>query len=207
MTYRVTAGLSVFSFHKWRQRFRWMIWPLKNTPFLCLEKFLGCFCSKLWVIIHVHCDAQLDRFCSIWLNLSREYSPVHFTIHPAASISSHAISRHQWPSSTGSHSCPCNNISSAVFDSWCNTLKLFFSSISLFSSVHLLNGVFKVFSSRVWTSFSWALTSVFQLFCDHPHHCGLSGCLASLSWPLRSFCLRITRLLIWSLLKFFLSLC
>lgn len=27
-----------------------------------------------------------DQFCSIWLNLRREHSPVHFRIHPATSI-------------------------------------------------------------------------------------------------------------------------
>lgn len=55
-------------------------------------RFLGCFCSVLWIIVHLHCGELSDHFCSICLNLGRECNSVHVTIHPAASISSHSIS-------------------------------------------------------------------------------------------------------------------
>lgn len=47
----------------------------KAVTFLCLEKLLGCFCSLLWLSIHLHCELQSYQFCSICLNLSREYIP------------------------------------------------------------------------------------------------------------------------------------
>lgn len=63
--------------------------PLFCWPHLSLEILLGCFCSLHYGIIHLHCEAQSNQFCSIWLNLTREYSPVH----PAASISRHTINK------------------------------------------------------------------------------------------------------------------
>lgn len=87
----------------------------KNVPFLYLQKLWGCFCSMFGVIIHSHCTGLSDQFCSIWLTEQR-VGPVHFRIHPAASISSHISNKHQWPCSTGSHACSCNNIAFTMFD-------------------------------------------------------------------------------------------
>lgn len=66
----------------------------KAVTFLCLEKLLGCFCSLLWLSIHLHCELQSYQFCSICLNLSREYRPATSIIN---------INKHHWHGSTGSH--------------------------------------------------------------------------------------------------------
>lgn len=63
-----------------------------RKTFVC---FLGVFCSTIWVIIHMYCEALSNQLCSICLNLSRELSPLHLGIHPAASISSQLINKHQ----------------------------------------------------------------------------------------------------------------
>lgn len=60
-----------------------------SLPWEILELLFHMF----WVIIYLHCEALSNRFCSIWQNLSREYSPEHFWSHPAAFISSHVIIR------------------------------------------------------------------------------------------------------------------
>ncbi len=39
--------------------------------FFLLLKFLGCFCSMFWVIIHLS-----NQLCYIWLNLGRQYIPI-----------------------------------------------------------------------------------------------------------------------------------
>lgn len=64
---------------------RWLIWPLKNISFHCLEKLLLCFCCHFGSSSIYTSEMLPDQFCRIWLNLSRVYIPVH-------SISSHIIS-------------------------------------------------------------------------------------------------------------------
>ncbi len=54
-----------------RIQVRWLTWPLHNCPLLSLQKLFGCFCSMLWVIVHLHCEAPSNEFWSIWLNMSR----------------------------------------------------------------------------------------------------------------------------------------
>ncbi len=54
-----------------RIQVRWLTWPLHNSPLLSLQKLFGCFCSMLWVIVHLHCEALSNEFWSIWLNTSR----------------------------------------------------------------------------------------------------------------------------------------
>ncbi len=49
----------------------WLTWPLHNSPLLSLQKLFGCFCSMLWVIVHLHCEAPSNEFWRIWLNMSR----------------------------------------------------------------------------------------------------------------------------------------
>ncbi len=43
---------------------------------------LGCFCSMFWVFVHVFYEASPNQLCCIWLNLGREYIPVHFSCPP-----------------------------------------------------------------------------------------------------------------------------
>ncbi len=38
-----------------------------TVHFLSLQKLFGCFCSMLWVIVHLHCEAPSNEFWSIWL--------------------------------------------------------------------------------------------------------------------------------------------
>lgn len=47
-----------------------------------------------------------------WVVLAGCFSSVHITIRPAASISSHIINTHSWP--TGSRRCTCHNIASII---------------------------------------------------------------------------------------------
>uniref|UniRef100_A0A3Q3WRJ5 AIG1-type G domain-containing protein n=1 Tax=Mola mola TaxID=94237 RepID=A0A3Q3WRJ5_MOLML len=67
------------------------IWPMKNIPFLCLQKVLNCCRRMFKFIIHLHCEAPSCQFCSIWLNVSREYSPIPLRIYPATSVSSEPV--------------------------------------------------------------------------------------------------------------------
>ncbi len=41
-----------------RIQVRWLTWPLHNSPLLSLQKLFGCFCSMLWVIVHLHCERR-----------------------------------------------------------------------------------------------------------------------------------------------------
>lgn len=93
--------------------------PWRIFHFYALKNSFYCL---LWIVIHLHCEALSDRFCRVQLNLRREHSPVHFTVHRAASISSHIIVKHRWHSSTGSHTCLCHNTASTVLDRWCDML-------------------------------------------------------------------------------------
>ncbi len=61
-----------------RIQVRWLTWPLHNSPLISLQKLFGCFCSMLWVIVHLHCEAPSNEFWSIWLiwadNIARNTS-------------------------------------------------------------------------------------------------------------------------------------
>ena len=124
---------------------RWLTWPLKNITFLCLEKHLHWFCSLIWVIIHLYCEALSCHFWSIWLNLSRQYSHLHFRVQPATSISSHIINKHQWPSSIGSHTCLTHKTVSTMFDRWCS----YFGSWAVPFLFHTLLVILACFCSLV----------------------------------------------------------
>ncbi len=60
-----------------RIQVRWLTWPLHNSPLLSLQKLFGCFCSMLWVIVHLHCEAPSNEFWSIWLNMSSRGATDH----------------------------------------------------------------------------------------------------------------------------------
>lgn len=49
----------------------------------------------LYVIITLYCETLTDQFWNLRLNLRKEYMTVHFTVHHAATLSSHVISKHQ----------------------------------------------------------------------------------------------------------------
>ncbi len=57
---------------------------------------LGCFCCMFWVIVHLYYEAPPNQLCAIWLNLGREYIPIHFRIPPATAVLCHIITKHQW---------------------------------------------------------------------------------------------------------------
>ncbi len=61
-----------------RIQVRCLTWPLHNSPLLSLQKLFGCFCSMLWVIVHLHCEAPSNEFwsiCWIWAdNIARNTS-------------------------------------------------------------------------------------------------------------------------------------
>lgn len=81
-------------------------WVFKNVQFLWFNKLLGCI---LWYVKVINCIMKEVYYealwCSIWLNLGRISSFVHFRIHPVTSISTDIINNYQLPSSIGSHTC------------------------------------------------------------------------------------------------------
>ena len=56
----------------------WLTWPLKNKPFLELQRVLSCYHSMFEVISHLHSEAPSCQFCSMW--------PIHLRIHPGTSL-------------------------------------------------------------------------------------------------------------------------
>ena len=62
---------------------------------------LGSLSTALWCTV--------PQCYNLWLNVSREYSPIHLRIHFATSVSCHTINKHQWGCSVGSNSCPGHN--------------------------------------------------------------------------------------------------
>ncbi len=72
-----------------------LIWPLQNIPHFYHQKLLGCFCCMIWVIVHLYYEVLSNQLCSIWLNLGRQYIPVHFRIQSTASVICHIINKHQ----------------------------------------------------------------------------------------------------------------
>lgn len=191
--------------------FRGMTWPLRNTLFLCLEKLFVCFCSLLWVIIHLSI-----QFCSIYLNLSRDSCPAHFRVLILLLLWAVTSSIN----TTGSHSCTCLNISSTILHRWCD---MSCSSRSSYVSqncsvsvrclslicLHLFAFAFmkkshrgKPTSLRVFLKFFFLAMEKSLVSCTLVVTCGLSGILMLLSWPVHWFLLR----LLWPFLLFLLSL-
>ena len=72
------------------------------------------------VIIHLLCEAPCYQFCSIWLNVTREETPIYLRIHPDNPESSFFIDKHQWAHSIWSHTSPCHNTVCSLFDTWCS---------------------------------------------------------------------------------------
>ncbi len=61
------------------------------STFFNHQKLLGCFCCMFCVIVHLYYAVPPNQLCSIWLNLGREYIPIHFRIHSAAFVLCHTI--------------------------------------------------------------------------------------------------------------------
>lgn len=85
----------VKSMLKWVET-RWLIWPLKITPFLCLEKLLCCFSNMLWDIIHLLCEAlsciSFAAFGWIWADSIAVASSINMSEPvPLAAIHAHAM--------------------------------------------------------------------------------------------------------------------
>lgn len=121
----------------------------------------------LWVIIRLHCQVLFNLFCIICLNLSREYKRVHFTTHPAASISSRLVDKHQRSSSTGSYH-------TTVFSTWALSLPLLVKGrlgLVQRNSFHTCAGSFRCFQRLMWPSCSSWVQPLFAPCCK-----------ASLSW-------------------------
>lgn len=68
-------------------------WHWRISLFFAFKDFLG-YVHLFCIIIHLHCNTKSYQFCTSWLHLSREYSPAHFTVLPAAAIGSHIINKH-----------------------------------------------------------------------------------------------------------------
>lgn len=66
-----------------------------------------------WVAFAVCLSVMCCLICCIWVNVSRNYSPVHLRIHPATSGSSRLISKHLW-----GILCPSHNTASTMFGRW-----------------------------------------------------------------------------------------
>ena len=77
---------------------------------------------KSWVAFsiywgHYPAEQWMSVF-SVWLNVSRQCSPVHVTIHLPTPVNSHITNTHQC--FTGICTCSCHNTDSIVFDPWCS---------------------------------------------------------------------------------------
>lgn len=96
---------------------RWMTWGLTNILLLWLQKVLSYLHSMLRAIIHLHFEAILSVCRIFWMRAeSLALYTSEFMLYADASISSHIINWHQWPSSASNHTCPCHNNLSKVFD-------------------------------------------------------------------------------------------
>lgn len=92
---------------------RWLMWVLEDIPFflpwetlgLILEYALGRYLFTLWTTVR-----------SVFQHLA-EFE--HFRINSAIFISSCIIGKHLRCGSTGSHTCPCHNVSSTAGDMAC----------------------------------------------------------------------------------------
>ena len=65
-TFSLQFGLQQVKCMLSRIQVRWLTWPLHNIPLIWLKTLFGCFSSMLRVIVHLHCEAPSDEFCSIW---------------------------------------------------------------------------------------------------------------------------------------------
>ncbi len=120
------VGLSVFSFvfSEWNAahqvEIRELTRPLQNISLFYLQKLLGCFWCMFWVIVHLYYEALPNQFCCIWLNLDREYIPVHSEF--IRLLLSSVLSRHHWTAVTQSHWKPRHAPASTLlhlFHRWC----------------------------------------------------------------------------------------
>lgn len=107
--------------HYWVE-ISWLTWPLKNIPFIWLQK-LACsaaFYGSLFICTMKCCLIGFTAFGWIWA----EFGPVHFKTQPAASISSHIINKHQRLYSTGGYARtvtlhpPCLTDDVRLFGCW-----------------------------------------------------------------------------------------
>lgn len=98
--------------------------------------------ALVFFFFHLYRETPSNQLCHICLNLSRRCISIHLTIHSAASVFCHIISKHKWPSANGSHPCPCHGTASTMFyRGWCaldRKLFLFFST--LYSSHYSVTG-------------------------------------------------------------------
>lgn len=103
---------------------RWQTWLL-NIISLFWET-LGFFCNM--VACH-YLPALQSAVLSVWQHFP-ESLPIHIRIHPNDSFCNHIINKY-------SHTCPCHNITSTMFDMWCaSDDELFLSSVIFFSFLH-----------------------------------------------------------------------
>lgn len=76
----ICASLFSILFNSRKNMLQWRTWELKKIPCFCLENFLGCLWIMPWAI-HWCCTPLTNQFCNLSLNLSREYTFVHFRSH------------------------------------------------------------------------------------------------------------------------------
>lgn len=90
---------------------------------------------------------------------------LYFRIHPAhiIHISSHIISKSQWPSSTGSY-----NVASTMFDRWSGKFWIMSFSFpyqhsSLLIKLILASSIVKTIFFQIWSFFTWVLPLALHL--------------------------------------------
>lgn len=125
------------------------------------------FCCMFCVMIHLQYEAA-TVLQHLFESEQRIYCPwtSEFIL---TFIRSQVINKHQWPSSTGSRTCPCHDTASTIFDKWCGMLwvmscSILFSILSflykliLVSSVHRIwfqnrSGFFRCFLAKSYLAF------------------------------------------------------
>ncbi len=160
------VGLSVFSlvFSNWKVC---SIIGLGSGDWLGHWRIFNFFAfKKSWVAFAIClgslsiCEVVSYQFCSIWLNVSREYSLKDLRIHPAtlsavtSPINTSEAVPLQW------YICPCHNTAATMFDTWCGVLWIVSCSFlsPYFSSHQFATSSFwfhqyKESYSRTWDAF------------------------------------------------------
>ncbi len=73
-----------------------------------------------WAIVHLYYEVPANQLCCIWLNLGREYIPIHFRINPTVSVFCHVINKNPVPlEAMHAHAItPCFTDDVVCFELW-----------------------------------------------------------------------------------------
>ncbi len=168
-----------------RVEIRRLTWLLQNIPLFYLQKLLGCFCCMFWLIVHSYYEAPCNQlaFGWIWADSISLYTS-EFIRLLLSSVTSSLNTSNPVPLEAMHTAPPCFTNYVVCFGSWAvpSLLQTFFFPSFCYRLI-LISNLQKMLFQK-WSDFS----DVFW---------------QSLIWPWFS---ESTKLLIWPLLMFLLSL-